>query len=432
MANFKTLRKRDILRLAVIIVAAVLLVFGATALLENASAKNKRKSRPIDPNASTTAPTYPDEHELTLDSAPELPPANDPIQNPGNDGPSLDDDPSLDGPDLGGPSLGGDPAVTNAPDGNGTPSTTTEWGGGLVDIPDEGVPDDVLSDEELFEIKDNKDEYSEFGYNNNIKNIVLIGVDRPELGQYVYYRSGGQSDVIMILSMNMKTKEYWLVSVNRDLAVPVENFSQRGDSYGFVNEQIALAYAYGDGGRSSGNNVLKSLNFLFSDNIPFLGYIAAPIPIVATLADAVDGVPVEITDDFTGVDDTLVQGTTVVLRGQHAENFVRARKAMTNDPYNAARMTRQFTFLNAFIAKARSEMTANQVVELYDDLTSMTKTNMGRADIVKWILTAYDYEFKGLYRIDGKRRTDSFLHNAPFNDIVSSEVQDVLNLYFKR
>lgn len=278
---------------------------------------------------------------------------------------------------------------------------------------------------------DVEEDYSASGYNNNIKNIVLIGVDRYELGEQPTFRSAGQSDTVMILSFDLRKKEYFFISVNRDLDVPVENFSLIGESYGFVNEQIALAYAYGDGTSISGKNVIKSLNCLFDNRIPFQGFIAAPMTIISTLADAVDGVPVEIVDDFTGVDDTLKKGEVAVLRGEHAEKYIRARKYMKKDPYNEFRMTRQFAFCESFINKAKTTMTAKQLVSLYEDVMDMMVTNIGKNEITKWIATIYDYDFKGFYRIDGEY--GELKHNAPTVIPDPDEVTELLDdLYFKK
>ena len=281
---------------------------------------------------------------------------------------------------------------------------------------------------ELEEIADN---YSDTGYNNNIKNIVLIGVDRQELGESDYFRDGGQSDVILVLSFNLKTKEYFIVTVNRDLAVPVENYSSIGESYGFVTEQIALAYAYGDGSRTSGRNVIKSLNYLLGPDVSYLGYIAAPIPIITKMADAVDGVDVYVEDDFTGVDDTLKQGQWVTLRGQHAENFVRSRMAMKYSNVNSLRMDREMTFIKAFVEKVKTNFTAQQAVDLYADMLDMVVTDMGKAEITKWILQCYDYKFTGFHKIEG---TDGpSLHGSHCTYYDPEEVADLVHeLYYKK
>lgn len=289
-------------------------------------------------------------------------------------------------------------------------------------LPDDGVPEGLIDEPDPLKV-DGK-------YDVNIKNVLLLGIDKQELSESEWYRTGGQCDVIMILSMDTKAKEYFILTINRDLSVPVLNYAANGGSYGVVDEQIALSYAYGDGGRESGKNVYRSLKSLLGEDISFLGYIASPIPIVSKLADAVGGVEVTIEDDFEGVDDTLVKGETVNLTGQHAENFVRARMYMKDDTRNSTRMGRQITFLKAFIDKAKSTMSAQEVISLYDDVLDITMTDMGKSDITKWIATAYDYTFKGVYRIDGtegERKHDARCTYPDYDEIARL----VKELYYK-
>lgn len=421
MAKMKQLRKRDILIFVVAIAAVAFIVFGATQLVEHFSKRTKRDFRPIDPNATTSAPetepeivtpdTTLDPEPLAVTTAPTTTEAE-----PSETTPVDSDDPDT---------------TTSAPAADAPETTTSVKAQALTMPEDTGKPSDAKSKEEMEEeLEEIADSYAANGYNNNIKNIVLLGIDREALYEYDVFRSGGQSDSIMILSLNMKTKECWIVSVNRDLSVPVENYSYIGESYGFVEEQICLAYAYGDGSRLSGKNVIKSLNFLFNDQLPYLGFISAPLPIIGTLADAVDGVPVEIKEDMTVIDPEFVDGAKLELKGKQAERYVRARFALGQK--NVHRMTRQFEFGEAFIKKAKSTMTANQLVSLYESLMSSTLSDMGKSDITKWILTAYDYDFKGFYRIDGVQHKGGELkHKATYNDVVKSEVDDILAMYFK-
>lgn len=382
--SFK-LRKRDAVLFVVVIAVVLLAVVGVAGAVEHASGKNRSKFSDI-----TTAPTEPAAQESGFP---------EPIGGLADNV----DVPADDNAETGAPdSLADGYAPRNdedAPDGEEEYEAAETQ---LLSMPeDTGLIPGARTVDEVDLETENRKVTEGLAYNNNIKNIVLIGVDRQQLGESDYYRDGGQSDVILVVSMNLKTKQYFILSINRDLAVPIENYATDGSSYGVVDEQIALAYAYGDGARPSGNNVLKSLNWLLGDDIKFLGYIAAPIPIVSTLADAVDGVEVLVEDDFSGVDDTLIEGERVVLRGIHAENFVRARMTMKVSNKNVLRMNRQIVFMKAFMEKAKSTMTANQMVDLYDDIMDMTVTNMGKSDITNWILTAYDYEFTGFYRIDG-------------------------------
>lgn len=380
MAKTKGIRKRDVLLWVVIIAAVFAAVFILSEIIEHLPQKGYDRQD----NDVTTAGTV----ENTSDDNTKLPSEGE-LWLPEDDGPPADARPA------------------NA------------------DVADED--NDTLPENTEGYIADS---YTASGYNNNIKHIVLLGVDKNELGENDTYRTGGQCDVILILSLNLKNKEYFILSINRDLAVPVENYSAIGGSYGIVDEQIALSYAYGDGGRASGRNTIKSLKALLGDDMKFLGYIAAPIPIVSTLADSVGGVEVTIEDDFTGIDDTLIKGETVNLMGEHAETFVRSRMYMPDDTHNTKRMTRQIQFMEAFVKKVKNTMTAQQVVNLYDDTLDMVMTDMGKSDITKWILTGYDYEYKGTYRIDGTEGERK--HDARCTYYDPEEVEELVHqLYYK-
>ena len=426
----KKLRKRDIAIFVIIIAAILAVVFGISWAVEHLSGKTAHEGNVTTPPV-VTEPEQVTTEEPTTETEP---PATEPE-------PTTTEATTTEAPETTTTEATTTEAPATTPEPTTAPPATTAQAVVTTAAPetvseqltmpdDEGAPAEAKSAEELED--EIPDDYSITGYNNNIKNIVLIGVDIPKLGKNTYYRTGGQSDTVMILSMNLKAKEYFLVSINRDLVVPVENFSKYGDSYGFVDEQIALAYAYGDGSRESGKNVIKSLNYLFAETVPFLGYVAAPTTIIGTLADAVDGVPVLIVDDFSGVDDSLKIGEVANLKGEQAERYIRARKYMKNDPYNEFRMTRQFAFCEAFINKAKTTMTAKQLISVYEDVMGMLMTDMGKSDVTKWIATLYDYDFKGFYRLDGEY-ADYLLHNAPCRYIGTKEVMElVTELYYKK
>lgn len=418
MAKTKPLRKRDILIFVVAIAAVALIVFGATQLVEHFSKRTNRDTRPIDPNATTSAPET--EPEIVTPDT-----TIDPEPLAVTTAPTTEAEPSETAPVE-----SEDPDTTSAPSADAPATTTSAKVQALTMPEDTGKPADAKSKEELEEeLEEIADSYASNGYNNNIKNFVLIGVDKEALYEYDLFRFSGQSDVIMVLSLNMKTKEYWFVTINRDLSVPVENYSMIGESYGFVDEQIALAYCYGDGSRLSGQNVVKSVRYLFDNRLPFIGFIAVPRTFISILADAVDGVPIEIQEDLTAADPEFVKGANLVLRGEQAERFVRSRMILGHK--NVHRISREIQFCEAFIKKAKSTMTAKQLVAMYEDLMGVTWSDMGKADVTKWILTAYDYTLKGFYRIDGVLHEGDYKHNAIYFDVVQSEVDDVAAMYFK-
>ena len=75
-------------------------------------------------------------------------------------------------------------------------------------------------------------------------------------------------------------------------------------------------------------------------------YVSLTMDGVALLNDLVGGVTVEVLDDFSGIDDSLMQGETVTLQGQQALTYVRSRGGM-EDSSNLHRMERQRQYLAA-------------------------------------------------------------------------------------
>ena len=416
----KKFRKRDILIFGAAIVAVLVVVLGVSAAVEHLPANRRHTNDIVTTPQVTSAPATEPVPETTP-----VPATTEPVTETT---PPTTTEPvtTTEATTTTVPTTVATTPATTTVTTAATTVTTTEAAKELT-LSEDVKPENATEEPETESISD--EDYAANGYNKNIKNIVLIGVDKRNLAVSDYYRMGGQSDFILIVSFNLKTKEYFMVSVNRDLAVPVENYDQIGNSYGFVTEQIALSYAYGDGGRSSGRNVMKSLNAVLGDDIQFLGYIAAPMAIIGTATDLVGGVEVLVEDDFTGVDETLIQGQKVLLKGFHAENFVRARMNMKESNKNSLRMGRQITFMEAFIKKVKNTMSANEVVNLYTEVMKLTKSDMGKSDITKWILNCYDYEFKGIYRLDGTEGERIGGARATYAD--RDDIYEIAKLYYK-
>ena len=104
-------------------------------------------------------------------------------------------------------------------------------------------------------------------------------------------------------------------------------------------------------------------------------YISIAMDGIPVLNDLVGGVTVEVMDDFSGIDDTLIQGETVTLKGQQALTYVRERKRLS-DPTNTHRMERQKQYLEALqkqmlkLSDASENFALSTLMELNDYLVS--------------------------------------------------------------
>ena len=111
---------------------------------------------------------------------------------------------------------------------------------------------------------------------DHIYNIALFGIDPRSTES-----ERGNSDSIMILSVNNETKQVKIVSVMRDSLVPIERKS--GTKYGKINS----AYSYGGPERA-----VKTLNQVYNLNIQ--DYATVNVYGMADIIDAVGGIEVNV------------------------------------------------------------------------------------------------------------------------------------------
>lgn len=133
---------------------------------------------------------------------------------------------------------------------------------------------------------------------DNYTTIAMFGVDNRSNGDY----KGGNSDSIMIVSINNDTKEVNVVSVARDTYLNVDD----GSSYRKCN------YAYNHGGPEQAINMLnKNLDLKVS------GYVAVDFYALAEIVDDLGGLELEITQAM--VDATNPENGGPALAGYIAE-----------------------------------------------------------------------------------------------------------------
>ena len=111
---------------------------------------------------------------------------------------------------------------------------------------------------------------------------------------------------------------------------------------------------------------------------PIDGYAALNMDGIALFNDAIGGVTVTITSDFTAVDPTLVEGETITLNGQQAFEFVRTRKDV-DDQTNLARMERQRIYLEAMKPQLLA-LSNEEVVQVMDAVNDYLVTKHRQPD----------------------------------------------------
>ncbi len=179
----------------------------------------------------------------------------------------------------------------------------------------------------------------------DLETVLLLGVDKFEGETPEGYVNNQQADFLLLLVLDEENETCTPIQLNRDTMTQIQVLGVTGEPAGTMTGQLALAHTYGSGEEDScENTVLAVSNLLYGMELDH--YVSLTMDGVALLNDLVGGVTVEVLDDFSGIDGTLVQGEAVTLKGQQALTYVRSRGGM-EDSSNLHRMERQRQYLAA-------------------------------------------------------------------------------------
>lgn len=225
--------------------------------------------------------------------------------------------------------------------------------------------------------------------------IAFFGVDNREIGNY----ESGNSDSIILCSINNDTKKVKFVSIYRDTYMDVDG----------TGKYRKCNYAYNHGGPKES---LKMLNRNLDLDVQ--DYVSVDFKAVVDAVDAVGGITLDITDEEakvmneayvpnisaeTGVDSKPVKaGTGVKVNGVQALAYCRVRYTSGDD---FMRASRQRTVLQKLIEKVKKSnpIELNNLIDsMFDEIsTSLSATEM--TGLISHV-TAYEFGDSAGYPFD--------------------------------
>lgn len=240
------------------------------------------------------------------------------------------------------------------------------------------------ADETLSSLPSSTYEEDLYIYNNGIKyepkdnidTVLVLGIDSyGKVTESDSYNNSGQADFISLIIFDNEKSTCNILMLNRDTMAEIPVLGVTGERAGSVNGQLALAHTYGDGLELSCKNTVKAVSdFLFGIEID--NYLSLNMDAVAALNDVVGGVEVEVLDDFSKIDASLVKGETVTLNGDQALTYVQGR-GNVGDQTNISRMNRQRQYMFAFAEKLKSvyNQDSELVLEAYNAIVNYIVTD---------------------------------------------------------
>lgn len=202
----------------------------------------------------------------------------------------------------------------------------------------------------------------------DLTTVLVLGVDQfGPVEDSGSYQNRGASDLNVILIFDETNKVCNILHLNRDTMMDVTVLGLKGRPAGTSYEQLALAHTYGSGLEDSCENVVDTVSrFLYGIDIDY--YVSVNMDAVAIANDAVGGVTVNVTEDFSQVDPTLKSGE-ITLTGEQAMTYVRTRKGV-GDQLNTSRIQRHQKYLNGFYEALGKtvETDVSPILEAYEQV----------------------------------------------------------------
>ena len=258
--------------------------------------------------------------------------------------------------------------------------------------------------------------------------VMVMGIDQyGPVTSSNYYRNKGSADSVMLLIFDETNRDCTVLYLNRDTMLTMDVLGVRGEYAGTTYGQLALAHTYGTGLEDSCVNVKSTLmNYLHGLTIDY--YVAMNMDAIPILNDAVGGVRVTVTDDFSKVNPTITMGE-LTLRGDQVIDYVRTRKDV-GDQKNVTRMERQKEYVDGFL-KALMEKEQADVefaLRLYEQVAPYIVTDCSSTTLSGMLDRYADFTVAGAITPEG----ENLIEDGHYAFYVDEEKLDelILRLFY--
>ena len=233
-----------------------------------------------------------------------------------------------------------------------------------------------------------------YEYRDDLKTYLFLGVDNQE-EQLEEERPGqaGQADCILVFVADPEDETITILQVSRDTMTDVELYDLSGEKFATEEEQIALQYAYGDGGTRSCWLMEQAVSRLLY-GVDIDAYLAMNLEGFAKATDLVGGVTLKVPEDYTKINPLFSRGARIHMDGALAEQYVRSRDTKASGS-NDQRMERQTQFLEAL---------AKKMADRGGDAAFYTKILTELEDQIVTDVTAEDLERLSTYEMAGTKK----------------------------
>lgn len=266
-------------------------------------------------------------------------------------------------------------------------------------------------------------------FNRDLATFLFMGIDNTELKKNAKMGRAGQADAIYLFTYDTVTYQMKVLCLNRDTMCDINRYDVDGNFYDTKKTQLCLAYAYGDGTKTSATNQVTAVKRLIY-NIPINAYYAIDLSAIKILNDDVGGVTLTPEYSFG----KFKKGVTTTIHGDDAEAFVRTRDVSLVDD-NLRRMSCQRLYINGFASRIVPATQENYSTpfKLYNDSKKYTVTNID-APKLSYLATDLAFNYSGMQMIttEGKYRMAKNDKSAQYVLKEQKFFENILDIFYKR
>lgn len=222
--------------------------------------------------------------------------------------------------------------------------------------------------------------------------LMVLGIDQMGPVQASdSYNNHGAADMVSLLIFDESSETCTVLALNRDTMLEMPVLGIGGKQAGTYYGQLALSHTYGSGLEDSCENTRQAVSdLLYGLYIDY--YVAMNMDAIAIANDAVGGVTVEVTEDFSAVDDSITMGQ-MTLWGEQALHYVRTRKNL-GDQLNLSRMDRHRKYMDGFLESLGGRLNESDTfaLELYDAVDEYIVTDCSSTTLSTLMSRYADYQ----------------------------------------
>ena len=231
--------------------------------------------------------------------------------------------------------------------------------------------------------------------------LMLLGIGYDGEAEAKEMNHGGAVDMAALMIFDPTTEQCDVLTLNRDMMVHMPALDEKGREDGSYYGQLSYSHTYGTGMEDSCENTRVTIsNLLYGLRIDH--YFAINMDAIGILNDAVGGVTVNITDDFSDIDPAMVQGR-VTLKGEQARTFVQSRRTI-GDGLNLSRMRRQEEYMRNFVPALQESLDAEGsfILQAYEAIADYTVMDCSVAVLSRLAEDFGEYSLGQIYTVEGE------------------------------